>query len=279
MDLSTATPVEIDTALALLYDVEQVAKSAQKHCWTQVESAVLSHLGYPRNGATAAQVSAEIREAVEEGASRSQARIAGFFAKYEDAVAAALEALLAQEPYDAEYDARGGWTRAFVVAGGHVHRSLRCSTCYPTTQFGWLPELSGSDEAGIVEQAGERACTVCYPTAPVATLARPSSLFHKDEIAAQEARQEREAKRAAAAATKAAKALEIDLSGFKDVYPSRIHTLAEAKSYLTDAADWGTHPYYPAGAVAVVAYAVAGKLGTTPDVEVAAAAKRAAKRR
>ena len=75
------------------------------------------------------------------------------------------------------------WTRAFLVTnqGGHVHRAMSCSTCYPTTRFNWLPEYSGSDEAQIVEDAGERACTVCYPSAPVDTRNRPTKIFSEDE--------------------------------------------------------------------------------------------------
>jgi len=62
-----------------------------------------------------------------------------------------------------------GWTRAFLVrnGNGHIHSSMACSTCYPTTEFGWLTDLSGADEAEIIEHAKEVACTVCYPDAPV----------------------------------------------------------------------------------------------------------------
>lgn len=73
-------------------------------------------------------------------------------------------------PFDAEWKARGGWTRAYVVPGGHIHRSTSCHTLHPTTIVGWLPEQSGWDEAAIVEAAGVHACTVCYPSAPVEAL-------------------------------------------------------------------------------------------------------------
>src|SRR5699024_12010413 len=64
---------------------------------------------------------------------------------------------------------RGGWNRAFLVAGanGHVHSSTSCSTCHPTTQYAWMTDYSGADEDTIVADAGYRACTVCYPSAPV----------------------------------------------------------------------------------------------------------------
>lgn len=98
----------------------------------------------------------------------------------------------------AEFQARGGWNRAFLVTnnGGHVHRSMDCSTCRPTTQFHWIVEYADKDESEIVEAAGERACTVCYPTAPVEVLSRPTRIFSEDEKARQAAREEREAKKA-----------------------------------------------------------------------------------
>lgn len=68
-------------------------------------------------------------------------------------------------PYEAEYTRRP-WKRYFVVAGGHIHRERSCSSCYPTTVFGWLPELSGCDETEMVAKYGETACTVCFPDAP-----------------------------------------------------------------------------------------------------------------
>lgn len=106
----------------------------------------------------------------------------------------------------AEFTRRGGWTRAFVVPGGHAHTSTACSTCYPTTRFALIPRMSGMDESAIVEEAGERACTVCYPSAPVETLRRPTRLFTADEEAENAAREER----AAARAAKAAEAIEVE---------------------------------------------------------------------
>lgn len=62
-----------------------------------------------------------------------------------------------------------GWSRFFLVAqaNGHIHSSMSCSTCYPTTQYGWLPTLSGLTEADAVAAQGPRLCTVCFPSAPV----------------------------------------------------------------------------------------------------------------
>lgn len=138
--------------------------------------------------------------------------------------AAAREA----EPYNAEFEARGGWTRAFLVVGsnGHVHSSMHCSTCFATgydgagnwregTKYHWVTELSGHDEAEVVEAAGERACTVCFPSAPIEVLKRPTRLFTPDEVEAQRAREERQAAAAKRKADKIAKALTNDGSEFK----------------------------------------------------------------
>lgn len=60
------------------------------------------------------------------------------------------------------------WSRFFIVTSsqGHVHSSRHCSTCYDTTEYGWLPNLSGLTEADAVEQEGSILCSVCFPTAP-----------------------------------------------------------------------------------------------------------------
>lgn len=100
------------------------------------------------------------------------------------------------------------WTRAFLVPGGHVHSSTdACSSLHrgdSRTRLVWLPQYSGSDESQIVEDAGERSCTLCYPSAPVDVLSRPTRIYSDDERreleAAEERRNQREANRAARAA-------------------------------------------------------------------------------
>jgi len=63
-----------------------------------------------------------------------------------------------------------GWSRFFLVPGGHIHSSMYCSTCNKAnqpTEFQWLPELSGLTEDDAVKDYGAILCTVCYPNAPV----------------------------------------------------------------------------------------------------------------
>jgi hypothetical protein len=98
---------------------------------------------------------------------------------------------------DAIYD-QDPWTRAFLVlaSNGHVHKSRDCSTCFPTTRYNWLVQYSNDDENTIVEDAGQDACTVCYPSAPAEVLNRPSRIVTADKIAKAEAKAERDAKKA-----------------------------------------------------------------------------------
>lgn len=138
-------------------------------------------------------------------------------------------------PYEVEYLSRP-WHRYFLVTNGngHVHRNMTCRTCFPTTQYAWLVELADCDEATMVEDYGEKACTVCFPDAP----ALPA--FHGPGRYDREAREAKEAEKAAKLAAKNAKLL---------VEPVRIHhtswpitTLAAAKQEIRDAIRY-THYY------------------------------------
>lgn len=96
--------------------------------------------------------------------------------------AALVEAVTeVEDKFEAEFHRRGGWTRSYLVTDGHAHRTNRCPTCHrggqrtPMHRF-W--EFSGMNEEEIVKRAGERACTVCYPSAPVAKgLEAPKSVM------------------------------------------------------------------------------------------------------
>ncbi len=71
---------------------------------------------------------------------------------------------------DDVYAANGGWSRFFLVSGGHIHASTACSTCNKgetPTEFGWLTDLSALTEADAVTTHGALLCTVCFPSAPV----------------------------------------------------------------------------------------------------------------
>ncbi|QAY16149.1 hypothetical protein SEA_SONALI_37 [Arthrobacter phage Sonali] len=123
---------------------------------------------------------------------------------YADALAKAEEALEAAQAKAAPLEAianAGDWSRFVLVPNGHLHRGFGCSTLRWTTQTGLMPEFSGADEAEVVELAGEVACTVCFPSAPVN---RPSMLpVHvKEREEAAKAKAEKEATKTKADAEK-----------------------------------------------------------------------------
>jgi hypothetical protein len=124
-----------------------------------------------------------------------------------------------------EFDRRGGWPRAYLAitnGKGHVHRTDNCSTCHrgaQRTRLHWMIEYSGKTQKKIIEAAGERACTVCYPDAPVSDRNRPTQMFSPDEIEADKARKERAAAKAVRDAKKAEKSI-TDADGG----PLRVHT-------------------------------------------------------
>lgn len=140
-----------------------------------------------------------------------------------DALRRQLAALEAEEAVIAEAHRVRQWSRSFLVSGGHLHSSTACSTCYPTTSFFFIPALSGMTAEEIVDEAGERACTVCFPDAPVDALRRPSSLRTPDEAEAEAARNARESARA----QKAAEAIVVE--GL-DEYRGRAHTFKSERA-------------------------------------------------
>lgn len=115
-----------------------------------------------------------------------------------------------------ERERRGGWPRAFLVSNGdgHVHSSMQCGTCRPTTRYHWMTNYSGKTEEEIVADAGVRSCTVCFPSAPVEVLSKPTKMFTPDEEAQQKARAARQAATAERKAKQRAAALTPDGSEF-----------------------------------------------------------------
>jgi hypothetical protein len=101
-----------------------------------------------------------------------------------DAARDALNVIAAREqPLRDDYN-KNQWSRAFLVVGsggGHVHSKMECSSCFSTTRFNWLPEYSGASEDTVVGDAGERCCSICFPSAPAEVLNRPTKIFSEDE--------------------------------------------------------------------------------------------------
>jgi hypothetical protein len=95
----------------------------------------------------------------------------------------------------ANVQAAYNWNRAWIVSGGHVHKVEKgCPGFKANTTAHLLPQCSALTEDEIVDLAGERACTHCFPSAPVDKLRQPSRLFALDEAEKVQRKAEREAK-------------------------------------------------------------------------------------
>jgi hypothetical protein len=195
MDLTTATPVEIDTLLAPIWEREENAKSRIVN-YKRRETEIFATIEKIKKGEKVLRVTTAM-DGIE--LMEDLARIGRFIVAEGNKLAAA-EAEAA--PYEAEYTRRGGWNRVFLATSinGHAHNGSECSTCHNgqyRTAFSWLIQYSGQDEDEIVADAGWRACTTCYPTAPVGNSdALPTKMFTPDEEEAARAREAREAERA-----------------------------------------------------------------------------------
>lgn len=168
-DLTTLTPVEIDTFLSDNWE----ARFRTSH-WLYT-----THQSIDRERAK--HVKRYGNDDDFPGEYGYSADLVKHAARYEADLAALRDAA---RPYEAEY-ARRPWLRYFLVRnhGGHVHRGMDCSTCYPTTEYGWLVDLADCDENAMVEEYGTMACTICFPDAP--TL--PAWKRHEETDAAREA--------------------------------------------------------------------------------------------
>lgn len=296
-NLDTATPVEIDTYLAENY----MAIAKARHAIASAEVSVLYAAGarreyvsygrrsYQRWNMTFLDALAKAKDiaATDNTYVGRDAREA--ITKHEERTEA-LNALIEDaKPYHAQYDARR-WTRAFLVitnGQGHVHSSMDCSTCNNgenPTVFEWLPQLSGHDENEIVELAGERACTICFKSAPVEVLSRPTSLFTKDEQQRQADKLAREAKRAEKKAAEVHLANSVDgKTVFSTERGAMNYALNRADSLLIYRYDGRKHPDEPKWhrEITAIVEALAAKRGVDRSeivTEIVTKAEKKAKR-
>lgn len=237
MNLTTATPVEIDTVLAGLYAEQQTIGQTIREQSVHLMHKAGAKRTYGRTSGwtmTATEAEAKVREMLANGEVESW--YVDSYTKTLAALDEAREALRAnhaeQARIGAEYTARGGWTRAFLVTDGHVHSSMQCSTCNNgeyATSFTWLYDFSGRTEAEVIDAAADRACTTCYPNAPVLT-AGPSTLMTPDERTRAEKRNDAATAKAERLAKKIANGLTADGSEFKVTYPGYNNT--EGRDYF-----------------------------------------------
>lgn len=123
-----------------------------------------------------------------------------------------------------EFDRRGQWSRIYLVTGGHAHNTSECSTCHNgefRTQMQWMIEWSGRSQAEMIAAIADRACTICYPDAPVnrGKKVAKSVLLTDEERDLEAERAERTAAKAKRAAAKAEKAITDEDGG-----PLKVHT-------------------------------------------------------
>lgn len=215
--LSEQTPAEVDTQIAALWQEGYVQQARASQAWDSVKfyvTEVLRHQGVIKGRFGSKASVTQVREFLSEHSEMSESeemqdeayekawikkdaqKAWEVYGKALDHEAAADDVFSEIQPLEEEWERRGRWNRAFLAVTngtGHVHRSMRCSTCYVTTQYHWVTEYSDHTEAEIVAAAGERACTVCYPSAPVGV--KGTSMYTPDEREKQErARQRAEAK-------------------------------------------------------------------------------------
>lgn len=180
---------------------------------------------------------------------------------------------------DRIYADQGCWNRYFLVtnANGHVHRGMNCSTCLPTTEYAWLVELADCDEDAMVDEFGEKACTVCFPD--LRTHPKIKSPGRRDR----EAQAARQAEKDARADAKAAKNL-TETEQFRNHMGDRVTTVAAAKQALRDEVELkyyygrGPHPWHAeAVEVAAKARAVLLARGVETDKIIASAEKKHSK--
>lgn len=175
-DLGSATPREVDEKLTEWYIAEMRARSVLADAIVSTHYALNEKKIYiSRNRFYWPTTDAEALAAVKEKAKTfvdnggyAAYKPTEVLAKLEKAEAEKARILAAQEVLEAEYRRRP-WSRFFLVtsSNGHIHKNMRCSTCFETTEYAWLPHLAGKTEAEAVADQGTRLCSVCFPTAPV----------------------------------------------------------------------------------------------------------------
>jgi hypothetical protein len=240
MNLSTATPVEIDTELACLDAAYGAIESRLAHAINSLHHAAGDRKRWIGRHEEWQLTTEEAIEATRVRAAATPVtylndKATEALARFDDLCAAIATNLRESGVLEEEYNRRP-WTRAFLAitnGQGHVHSSKYCSTCNNgtyRTMFGWQPQYSGADEVAIIKDAGYRACTVCYPNAPVGDeKSLPTKMFTADEILAANARDLRAAAKAERDAKKIEKALTPDGSELvvTDTHGGREHFKTE----------------------------------------------------
>lgn len=118
-----------------------------------------------------------------------RARYLRYYEEYKRERAAEVADLkLKLEPFEVEWKLRGGWDRYVLCRsdGGHYHGpGTSCHTLRPyRTQVSWMSELSGLTGEEVIELVGYKACTHCFPKAPLSPAWVRTERADKEALAA-----------------------------------------------------------------------------------------------
>lgn len=224
-NIFTATPAEIDTEIARLQE-QQASVTA---------TVARAHMMLTSKYSTESE--------------RDEARAA-----YSDAMGKirVLEGLV--DALQAEFGRRGGWMRYYVVNNnnGHLHTNTHCQNTYDTTEWVWMPGMSGMTKAQAVVEGGSLTCLSCFPEFRTEIELGREPRFETPRM--RKTREEREAA-AAKKAEKTAKAtanavygedgkvLQLpDFFGKMQPVKSEISCNRLVMQAATDLAFYGTHP-------------------------------------
>lgn len=262
MNVTTATPVEIDTALAQLENEIGEQYAIRDQAFRQL-----------RRLAKGQMLAGATKESLGEEVERAEALL-------EDLEAAAM-------PYRNEFVRRGGWNRYYMVdnTGGHLHTTRSCRTTYASTSWYWMVEMSGMERWDAVEKAGALACLACFPEyREYIEHSRPGTIETPNQRKTREEREAAAKAKEEKAAAKAAKAItKIDgspLREFTVLYKTGamvettyvVKTEVSARRQVAEAAHdllwYGTdHPSAPAWRKTAAEFTVAIAAKTGEDLE------------
>ena len=127
------------------------------------------------------------------------------------------------------------WSRFYLVvaSNGHIHHTTSCHTCYDTTLFTWVTDLSGLTEEDAVAQEGEILCSICFPTAPVNWTTGVGRRIAGAREERDRKKQERLAKKLEKALLPTGEPLEV-IRNTTHGWTDKLVTLASAKVWLTN---------------------------------------------
>jgi hypothetical protein len=231
MDTATATPAEIDIEICRLENIMSASGQRLVSLRRDFGEAKTQAAGYgaTRRVRSIEEITADI-EATE---------------KIRFATHHQLSPL-----YD-EFIRRGGWTRWYLVPNGHLHYDVsgdRCSRI-PTTEHYWMTDHSGRSADEMIELAGDRVCTTCFPDAPVAPRPATARFMTPNEAERAAYREAADRKRAAAKAAQMTTSEGDPLytaTGYRgDLIKTEVAARRRALQDATDIAFYGTsHPSF-----------------------------------